>query len=193
MRRQRLIRFRSHRILLACALILLCGPRGVSAQLPEGRYVRDAAAGDDLEQVVTGALPRVKSTLARIFRGKAKSRLRQVIVAAAWQRFTLTGDTVLLETDAWSGGRGIAVRPGDTLRGWHRYWPSGKTEKLDVVTSRAGNTLVYRYVAEDGQRTDTYTTDSNGAVLVQHIRLESDKLSAPIEYKLIYRKERSQP
>jgi hypothetical protein len=187
----------TRRIVKAIALavmLLAIGQSSVPGQktaaLPEGRFVRDVSAGDDLEAVVNAALPKVKSTLAKIFKGKARSRLRQVIVAAAWQRFTIAGDTVRLETDAWSGSRGIAARPGDVIRGWPRYWPNGRTERLDVYTGRSGNTLTYRYVAEDGQRTDTYSVDATGTVLTQHIRLESSQLSAPVEYKLIYRREK---
>jgi hypothetical protein len=175
---------RKRSIFALLLLIVLSSP--LRAQLPNGHYVRDVAAGDDLERVVNDALPKVKSTLAKIFKGKAKSRLRQVVTAAAWEQFTPVGDALRLETDAWSGERGITVRPGEAVRGWHRYWPNGKTEKLDVFTSHNGNSLTYRYVAEDGERTDTFTTDASGGLLTQDVTLQSSQLSAPIHYRLVY-------
>lgn len=175
---------------LACLLLILM-PSSVRAQLPAGRFVRDAAAGEDLEKVVSASVPKVKSALAKIFKGKAKSRLRQVIVAAAWLKFTPEGESIRLETDAWSGDRSIVVKPGATLHGWRRYWPNGKVETLDVLTHQQGNALTYRYIAEDGQRTDTYVLD--GDVLVLSVTLESGQLSSPIHYRLVYRREKSAP
>lgn len=176
--------------LLVLMAVALAAPSHARAQIPSGRYVRDVAAGDNLEHVITDALPKVKSALAKIFKGKAKSRLRQVVVAAAWQQFTMVGDAVRLETDAWSGDRGITARPGDVVRGWHRYWPNGKTEKLDVFTSRQGSALSYRYDAEDGQRTDVYSVDPTGTTLTQLVTLESSQLSSPVHYTLVFRKEK---
>lgn len=175
-------------IVVTLLMLMWSAPLRAFAQLPSGRYVRDSAAGDNLEQVVNDALPKVKSTLARIFKGTAKSRLRQVIVAADWEQFTISGDEVKLETDAWSGDRGITARPGDVVRGWHRYWPNGKTEKLDVYLSRQGNSLTYRYVAEDGERTDVFSVDTTGVTLTQNITLSSNQLSAPIHYRLVYKR-----
>jgi hypothetical protein len=170
-------------------MLILLMPSHLRAQLPTGKFVRDVPAGDDLEHVISESLPKVKSALAKIFKGKAKSRLRQVIVAAAWQRFTVNGEQIRLETDAWSGDRAINVRPGDAVHGWRRYWPNGKVETLDVFTQHQGNTLTYRYVAEDGQRTDTYEVDATGNVLTQSVTLESNQLSSPIRYRLVYHRE----
>lgn len=173
--------------------LVLTLPVCVRAQLPAGKFVRNVAAGDDLERVISESLPKVKSSLAKIFKGKAKSRLRQVITAAAWQQFTPVGEAIRLETDAWSGDRGVTVRPGEAIHGWRRYWPNGKMEQLDVITLQQGNTLTYRYVAEDGQRTDTYALDAAGNVLTQSVTIESKQISAPIRYRLVYHKDRGAP
>lgn len=167
-------------------LSVIPSPAQANTQLPGGTWIRDSAAGDDLEHVVSGALPKVKSALARIFKGKAKSRLRQVITAPAWQRFTQVADSLTLETDAFPGDRALTVVPG-MERTWTRIWPGGKAERLTVRTSHSDNGITYRYIAEDGQRSDAYSIDANGT-LTQRVTLESSQLKAPISYTLVYRR-----
>ena len=159
----------------------------------DGVFRRDSAAGDNLERVVADAVPKVKNGLARIFKGRAKSRLRQVVTAAAWQKFTNVGDSIRLETSAFTGARALVTPVTGAKVRWKRYWTNGKSETLDVETPEEDGARTYRYIAEDGERTDVYRLDAAGTTLTQDVTLTSSQLSAPIRYKLVYRRERSTP
>lgn len=179
---------------LALALALLSSATGVAAQAEpsfRGTFVRDAAAGDDMEQVIRNALPKVKSALGRsiLGRGTATKRLREVNRPYGWIRFAPEGNTITVETDLWNGPQWklTTVRNG-TLNDWKRRNPEGKVETVRVTTDTQGATMTQRFQAPDGTRSNVYSLSPDGRTLTMNVTVTSDKLTGPITYKLVYRR-----
>lgn len=175
---------------LALLAALIAAPAALHAQDPafRGTYARDVAAGDDMEAVINDALPKVKSTLGRIFRGKARERLREVNRPYGWIRFT-PGDAVLtMETDLWNGEWKLTAPRNGRLEKWRRRAPDGSVEVVDVVSNLQGSTLTHQFQGEDGNRINVYSLSPDGRTLTMNVTVTSDKLTGPVTYRLVYRR-----
>lgn len=173
-------------------LLLLASAAQLHAQAgPEfrGVFVRDAAAGDDMEAVIEASLPKIRSTLGRIFKGKARERLREVNRPYGWIRFAPQGSIVTVETDHWNGQQWQLATPRNgSVEKWQRRTPDGKVETVKVTTDTRGATMTQRFEAEDGARTNVYALSPDGNTLTMDVTVTSEKLTGPITYKLVYRR-----
>lgn len=177
----------------AFLFLLLASAAQLHAQAADpafrGVFVRDAAAGDDMEQVIEQSLPKIKSTLGRIFKGKARDRLREVNRPYGWIRFAPEGNIVAVETDLWSGQQWRLATPRNgTVEKWRRRAPDGKVETVKVTTDTRGATMTQRFEGEDGARTNVYSLSPDGNTLTMNVTVTSGKLTGPITYKLVYRR-----
>lgn len=173
----------------AFLFLLLASAAQLQAQADpafRGVFVRDVAAGDDMEQVIEQSLPKIKSTLGRIFKGKARDRLREVNRPYGWIRFSPEGNLVTVESDLW--GTKLTTPKNGTLEKWQRRTAGGKTETVKVTTDTRGATMTQRFEAEDGARTNVYSLSPDGKTLTMNVTVTSDRLTGPITYKLVYRR-----
>lgn len=174
-------------VLLAVLVLSLASAAQLHAQAApsfQGTFVRDAAAGDDMDVVIQNALPKIKSTLGRIFKGAARKRLMEVNRPYAWIRFTPEGNMVTVESESWK----VTTPRNGTLAEWPRRGADGKTEKIRVTTETQGSTMTQRFQAEDGTRTNVYSLSPDGRTLTVNVTVTSEKLTGPVTYKLVYRR-----
>ena len=173
----------------ACAglIALAATVRPLSAQdaALRGTFVRDSAAGDNMEQVINATLPHIKSTLGKIFKGTARKRLREVNRPYGWIEFTPSAGEMTTQTDHWNGQWKLTAPDSGTVT-WKRKKADGDVETLRVASYLQGTTYVHRFIAEDGARTNTYTLSPDGRTLTIHVHVVSPKLSEPMNYKLVY-------
>ena len=151
-----------------------------------GTFVRDSAAGDNMEQVINQALPHVKSTLGRIFKGAARSRLREVNRPYGWIEFTPGPREMTTQTDHWNGQYKLSAPDSGTVT-WKRKTGGGDIETLRVASYLDAHSYTHRFIAEDGVRTNTYTLSPDGRTLTVSVHVVSPKLSEPMSYRLVYR------
>ncbi len=171
---------------LAAAAVPLSAQEPAAAAVPfRGTFLRDSAAGDNMEQVINAALPHVKSTLGRIFKGAARKRLREVNRPYAWIEFTPGTKEMTTQTDHWNGQWKLAAPDSGTVT-WKRKTGDGDVETLHVASFLEGHTYVHKFIAEDGVRTNTYVLSPDGKTLTMHVHVVSPKLSEPMSYKLVY-------
>lgn len=151
-----------------------------------GTFVRDSVAGDNMEQVINAALPHIKSTLGRIFKGTARKRLREVNRPYGWIEFTPAAGHMTTQTDHWNGQWKLTAPDSGTVT-WKRRTGDGDTETLRVTSHLDGHTYTQRFIAGDGVRTNTYVLSPDGRTLTINVHIVSPKLSEPMSYRLVYR------
>lgn len=152
-----------------------------------GTFIRDTAAGDDMEQVINQNLPKIKSVLGKLFKGTARARLREVNRPYSWIHFAPCPEGIATETDLWAGEWKLTTPTTGEVKGWKRRTGSGKVETIDVATELAANTFTHRFKAEDGTRTNVYTLSPDGRTLTLDVTVVSGKLTGPMTYRLVYR------
>ena len=170
--------------LLAAAA--LGGPAAAQEPAFRGMFVRDSAAGDNMEQVITATLPHIKSTLGKIFKGTARKRLREVNRPYGWIEFTPAAGSMTTQTDHWNGEWKLSAPDSGTVT-WRRKTADGDIETLRVASFLEGRTYTHRFIAEDGVRTNTYSLSPDGQTLTISVHVVSPKLSEPMNYKLVYK------
>lgn len=170
------------------ALLVFALARPLAAQEGafRGTFVRDSAAGDNMEQVINATLPHIKSTLGRIFKGTARKRLREVNRPYGWIEFTPGAGHMTTQTDHWNGEWKLTAPDSGTVT-WKRKTGDGDVETLHVASFLEGRTYVHRFIAEDGVRTNTYSLSPDGRTLTIAVHIVSPKLDQPMNYKLVYR------
>lgn len=164
------------RTLLALAALVAAPVAFAQDAALVGTYALDAAASDNVGQAVQRTTARVNP----ILRGYVARRLRTANPPIPRVAIALEGRNATITT----GGDvrrnvvgGPAVRARDE---------EGKAYTTTVAAS--GQSLVQRFVAEDGTRTNTFSLDAQGR-LVMNVRLESSRLPAPLVYNLVYRRQ----
>lgn len=173
----------------AALLAILAAAAPARAQEPafRGTFLRDTAAGDDMEQVIDQNLPKIKSVLGKLFRGAARARLREVNRPYGWIHFAPGPDGITTETDLWAGEWKLTTPTTGKVKGWKRRTGDGKVELLDVATELVGRTFTHRFQAEDGTRTNVYTLSPDGRTLTMDVTVVSARLTGPMTYRLVYR------
>lgn len=169
--------------LLPTLLMLLASAGGAHAQSSpfRGTWVRDAAAGDDMKVVIDQSLPKIKSTLGRLFTGVARKRLTEVNRPYPWMQIVPTGNSVTVETPFYK----LTTPRNGTLEDWERE----KGDLVDVNTQMQDRRMQHTFVAEDGRRVNVYTLSPDGRTLTMNVNVSSEQLSSPITYRLVYRRQ----
>lgn len=65
-------------------------------------------------------------------------------------------------------------------------WRREDGELLRVSTSNRDGALVQSFAAEDGSRENVYVVSADGRRLTLHVTIRSERLPAPISYRLLY-------
>jgi hypothetical protein len=157
MRRQRT------RMLLLPLLAALAIPAAASAQESSmrGTFTYDRAHSDDINRAIErGRLRRTNQVYQRV-----------VINFTPAQVSTTFDQRRAIESPA--NGQPVA-------------WTREDGEKFQLSTSWESGRLVQTFRAEDGSRTNSYSISADGRTLTMHVTLRSPKLSAPLEYNMVF-------
>ena len=171
MRRQRT------RLLLLPILAALAIPAAASAQesTMRGTFTINRQQSDNVNRAIETAVARMSFVTRPIARG----RLRRT--NAVYQR------VVVNYTPAQVSTTFDQRRPVESpANGQPVKWTREDGEKFDLSTEWQGGRLVQTFRAEDGSRTNTYTISPDGRTLTMHVTLRSPRLSAPLEYNLVF-------
>lgn len=157
-----------------------------------GTFVRDASAGANMTAVMDDAVGKVKNPLGRLFTGVSKNRLRDVIAPYAWIQIVPTAeDAARVRTDRWGetalGGSVTWDRTRDRVVGAGET-PDDKNDIVRVSTEWRGDKLVQTFRGKDGSRTNVYEVGPEGNTLTMSVTIQSDQLSGPVKYNLVYRR-----
>ncbi|HET7464458.1 MAG TPA: hypothetical protein VFJ82_24580 [Longimicrobium sp.] len=171
MRRQR-----TRTLLLAlAALALPLATATAQESSMRGTFTLDRAHSDDINRAIEAAV----NKMSFITRPIARGRLRRT--NAAYQRVVInyTNEQVSTTFDQ----RHAIQSPGN---GTPVKWTREDGEKFDLSTEWQGQRLIQTFRAEDGSRTNTYTISPDGHTLTMHVTIRSPRLSAPLEYNLVF-------
>lgn len=171
MRRQR-----TRTLLLALAALAL-PLAGASAQesTMRGTFAIDRSRSDDVNRAIETAVARMSFVTRPIARG----RLRRTNPVYSRVEINYTQSEVTVQLDQ----RRPIVSPAN---GQPIKWTREDGEKFDLSTEWQNGRLVQTFRAEDGSRTNSYTISPDGRTLTMHVTLRSPKLSAPLEYNLVF-------
>lgn len=140
----------------------------------QGVFLLDSAAGDPVADVIdrgVGLLPWYKRPFAR-------GRLREATRPAAWVSIEPGADTLRIRTEVddlripWEGG----------IEDWE--WKPG--DYVDVTASWDGDDLLQDFRGSDGSRNNRYVLSEDGRRLELRVRIESEQLTEPLRYRLVY-------
>lgn len=140
----------------------------------EGVFLLDSAAGDPVADVIdrgVGLLPWYKRPFAR-------GRLREATRPAAWVSIEPGADTLRIRTEVddlripWEGG----------IEDWE--WKP--EDYVDVTASWDGDDLLQDFRGSDGSRNNRYVLSEDGRQLELRVRIESEQLTEPLRYRLVY-------
>lgn len=149
--------------------------RELEAQVPTGEYVLDSAQSDDINRAISAAT----ADLNFIKRPIARRRLRAANPAPRTLSIKSVGDSVEVMIN---GTLGLRVKPGRT-----RDWRGFNGEALKVTSSLEHGVLTNTFVADDGEKRNTYRLRPDG-MLELNVHLSSPRLKHPVEYTQIFRR-----
>lgn len=173
-----MLRTRSLLPVLTAAALLLASPLTAQETPLAGTFVLDRDAGDDLEGVVEQGVELMKSWWLRPF---ARGRLEETNRPYQWTRIASRDGAVAIATDRWS----LEIPWDGGIEDWER----GEGDVVDVTATVEGSLLRVVFQGEDGNRVNVYRLADEGRVLVIDVTVVSDRLSEPLGYQLVYRRE----
>lgn len=137
------------------------------------RHTRDAAEQTRRHE----AIDRVTQSMGMFMQGPARERLRETTTPAP--EITLTDDGARVTIVA-RGRRVTAPVDGTPTR------VTGDREAGTLRARRQNGQLVVTVQGENGTRTTTYALSADGSRLILDVRLESERLSGPLGYRVTY-------
>jgi hypothetical protein len=167
-------------IILLCSILLLSLTSVSSkSQTPclQGTYTLDAAASDDVDKAIEGAIKGINIFI----KSTARSRLRKTNVLYKQIAISYTEAEVSIATDQRPPLRTPA-------NGTPVDWTREDGEKLKVSTVWESGKLKRTFKAEEGQRINTYSISVDGKTLTMQVNVTSPRLPRPLTYKLIYQR-----
>jgi hypothetical protein len=141
-----------------------------------GHYVLISGQGENLKQ----AIDRATETMNFFVRAIARRQLRQKTVLYASFAMWRSGEFFCSSLP----GEPVLSLP---LSGSTALWkaPDGETVRVHLML---GPQLSEVFEAKQGRRENHFTISSDRAILTMDVRITSDKLPKPVEYRLIYRR-----
>jgi hypothetical protein len=141
-----------------------------------GHYVLIRDQSEDLRQ----AIDRATETMNFFVRPIARRQLRQKTVLYSSFAMRRSGEFFCITL----AGEPVLSLP---LSGSVVVWkaPDGEIVRVRLVL---GPELAQVFEAKQGRRENRFTLSPNGAVLTMDIRITSDELPRPVEYRLVYRR-----
>jgi len=140
-----------------------------------GTFTLDRAHSDDVNRAIEQAVSKMSFITRPIARGRLRRTnqpYQRVVVSFTPQQVTTTFDQ-----------RHAIESPAN---GQPIKWRREDGETLDLSTEWQAGRLVQTFRAEDGSRTNTYSISPDGRTLTIHVTIRSPRLSAPVEYNLVF-------
>ena len=159
---------------LAAALAVPAAARAQESSM-RGTFTIDRAHSDDVNRAIEAAV----SKMSFVTRPIARGRLRRT--NTMYQRVVVSFTPAQVST-TFDQRRAIESPANGTQVPWTRE----DGEHFQLSTSWENGRLVQTFRAEDGSRTNTYSISGDGRVLTMHVTLRSPRLSAPLEYNLVF-------
>jgi len=154
-------------------------PGRAVAQAPnlQGNYTFDAGAS----QSIKAAVDKVAEQMSFLIRGIVKDRLMAANPPVNTVAIVLAGNDA---TITWNGSMTVkTATDGTPVDG---KAPHGEKGKLSTVW--AGPVLKRTLTSGNGQRANAYSLDPSGKVLTLDVTISSSQLPAPVDYKLVFRR-----
>jgi hypothetical protein len=145
----------------------------LAQQTLAGRWTLDVSASDDINKAIEAAtrdMNFIKKPIAR-------KRLRATNPVTPRLVIRMVGDSVDITGDNVTPLRAKADGQPMTWR--------FKGEDLKVITTFEAGVLTNRFIAEDGERINSYRLRTDDT-LEQHVRLSSPQLKRPVEYTRVF-------
>jgi hypothetical protein len=167
-------------VAFAIMLVTAVGhPGRAVAQAPNlaGNYTLDAGAS----QSIKAAVDKVAEQMSFLIRGIVKDRLMAANPPVNTVAIVLAGNDA---TITWNGNMTVKTPTDGTPVDWTA--PDGEKGKLSTVW--AGPVLKRTLTSGNGQRGNAYSLDPSGKVLTLEVTISSSQLPAPVNYKLVFRR-----
>ena len=167
-------------VAFAIMLVAAVGyPGRAVAQAPNlaGNYTLDAGAS----QSIKAAVDKVAEQMSFLIRGIVKDRLMAANPSVNTVAIVLAGNDA---TITWNGSMTVKTTTDGTPVDWTA--PDGEKGKLSTVW--AGPVLKRTLASGNGQRANAYSLDPSGKVLTLEVTISSSQLPAPVNYKLVFRR-----
>lgn len=141
----------------------------------DGTYTLNAAASDNVNAAIDRAVARMNFITRPIARGrlrKTNQPYQRVVISHTAQQVRIASDN----------RAAIATPANGTPVKWRRE----DGEMFDVSTEWENGRLEQTFQAEDGSRTNVFSVGPDGRTLTMDVTIRSDKLAAPVTYKLVF-------
>jgi len=173
-------------VALASAAPLAAQSGGVVASAPTerlaGRYVRDAAASDDVQ----AAIERAVAQMSFVTRGIGRSRLKATNQPPSDVRFALPSDSIVVH---YAGQPELRARRDGTPREWRNAAGEPFQARVTLAPGTDGAVTVRQvFEAEDGRRENAWRLDATGATLTLDVTVSSPRLPQPLRYRHVFRR-----
>lgn len=149
-------------------------PAGHNVSL-DGTYTLNAAASDNVNAAIDRAVARMNFVTRPIARGRLRRTnqpYQRVVIAHTPQQVRIATDN-----------RAAITTPAN---GTPVKWRREDGEMFDVSTEWENGKLEQTFKAEDGSRTNVFTVSPDGRTLTMDVTIRSEKLAAPVRYKLVF-------
>jgi hypothetical protein len=144
----------------------------------QGKYERDSAKGDDVDQVIEHVVEGMsfyKRPIARARLKKTNPIYKNIAIARDAQQVSVTFNE-----------RKPILMPAD---GKLVEWTREDGEKFQISAGWSDTQLVQTYDAPDGKRVDTFQFNPNDNTLVLKVKITSPQLPEPLVYSETYRRQ----
>ncbi len=167
-------------VFLLCVSILVAAHSLSAADFKsfDGTYKLDDAASDNIDNAIDQGV-KGSSFLVRHF---ARSRLKKLNPAYRTVSIASSAREVSIVVD----NRPALKMPAD---GSAVVYTSPAGEKTNVNVRFEGGHLLQEFNSSEGHRVNDYALSADGRTLTMQVTETSPRLSAPIKYKQVYRRE----
>jgi len=168
-------------LFVLCLLVAPCVGSHASQAQELADFVGTFAYVPEQSESIDAAIDAGVAKANFVVRHIARSRLRKTNYAYGRLAFWVDGDTLCIQMDQ---RQPIRVPTSGAAVSWRR-----EDGEIFAVSARlVDKALVQEYVAEDGQRLNTFVLDDGGSVLHMHVTVRSPKLEDDVVYRLTYRR-----
>lgn len=163
---------------LPCLLVF--APPLTGGSWLNGNYILQPALSDSVPNAVDSAV----AGLNGIIRPFARRRLGHTNQPARVIRLQLNADSFEVQFDTRAPIRTL-------IDGRAIPWTREDGERFMVHTKLEASRFIQRFEAPDGAKTYDYQLDPSRLLLSVHVTVQSPKLTTPLNYTLVYRRQGS--
>jgi len=160
----------------ALGIAVLLALAAAEAPGPEGTFILDRAASDD----VKAAIDRAAGEFNFLLRPFARSRLTKANPVPQKVRISYSPSEVSVQLDAAPP----VIAPRD---GRKATWKRDDGALFDLAARTEGGALHQTFKGDDGERTNVYRLRPDGK-LAMEVTLSSPRLDKPLTYTLVFRR-----